>query len=299
MSLACPHVLTIAGSDSGGASGIQADLRTFAALGVRGMAAITVVTAQDSKRVLARLELPPDLVGRQIDAVASDQALGADAAKTGMLGSGPIVEAVAAGVMRHRIGPLVVDPVMVSTGGDRLLAPEAVPALISKLFPLAAIVTPNLAEAGALVGRRLDGVDAMHAAARDILAMGPRAVVIKGGHAADPNRSLDFFFDGSRAETLAAPRILGVVLRGAGCVFSAALAAFLARGLEPLEAVARAKEHVTEAIRRGERQAGRESGNRPFTGQGAGSGPPAAPHGPSDSGFPHPGSTPPPNRRGE
>lgn len=257
MSLVAPRVLSIAGSDSGGASGIQADLRTFAALGVQGMAAITVITAQDSRRVLDRAELPPAIVARQIDAVAEDPALGVDAAKTGMLGSAAIVETVAAGVARHRIARLVVDPVLVSTGGDCLLAPDAIPVLIARLFPLAAVVTPNLSEAETLAGRRLEGVDDVQAAARTILAMGPRAVVIKGGHAADPERASDFFFDGRRAETLVAPRIRGTFVRGAGCVFSAALAAFLARGLDPLEAAQRAKEHVTEAIRRGEREAGK------------------------------------------
>jgi hydroxymethylpyrimidine/phosphomethylpyrimidine kinase len=168
-----------------------------------------------------------------------------------MLCAAPIVEAVAESVARHRIGRLVVDPVMVSTGGDRLLAADALPALIGKLLPLARIVTPNLPEAEALIGRRLEGPDAIRAAAREIQAMGPRAVVIKGGHAADPDHCCDFFFDGTHAETLVAPRIRLSRTRGTGCVFSAAIAAFLARGLDALEAVSQAKAHVTAVCRSG------------------------------------------------
>ena len=186
--------LTIAGSDSGGGAGIQADLRTFAAHGILGTSAITAITAQNSVAVVAAVALDPELVVAQIEAVASDMAVAA--AKTGMLATRAIIDAVARTVARLLIPHLVVDPVMVAKSGDRLLDPEAERAYIEKLFPLATVVTPNLPEAEALLRRPVRDLRAMREAARAIQALGPRAVVVKGGHLAQD--ATDVFFDGER-----------------------------------------------------------------------------------------------------
>ncbi|GAC1655588.1 MAG: bifunctional hydroxymethylpyrimidine kinase/phosphomethylpyrimidine kinase [Candidatus Dormibacteraceae bacterium] len=236
--------LTIAGSDSGGGAGIQADLKTFAALGVHGTCAITAVTAQNTVTVNDVLELPPNLVRAQIDAVMTD--IGAQAAKTGMLSSVAIIEAVAAAVEAHRIQHLVVDPVMVAKGGARLLRDDAVAALRLRLLPLAAILTPNLPEAEALLGHRVFTLDDQRRAARELVVLGARAVVVKGGHAAgDP---IDVFWDGHEMMELAGPRIPTANTHGSGCAFSAAITAGLARGLKPSEAVSAAKDFITGAI---------------------------------------------------
>ena len=240
-----PVALTIAGSDSGGGAGIQADLKTFAALGVHGTSAITAVTAQDTVTVSGVHELPVAMIRAQIDAVAGD--LDVAAAKTGMLSSAAIIEAVAAAIREHRLERLVVDPVMVAKGGARLLREDAVAALRSSLLPLAAVVTPNLPEAEALLGRRVATLEERRQAARDLLALGPRAVVVKGGHA--EGDALDVYWDGVTWRELSAPRVDTPNTHGSGCVFSAAIAAGLARGLAPLEAVSEAKEFITGAIR--------------------------------------------------
>jgi hydroxymethylpyrimidine/phosphomethylpyrimidine kinase len=238
-------VLTIAGSDSGGGAGIQADLRTFAAHGVHGASAITAVTAQNTVAVLDYVALEPRMVVAQIDAVASD--IPVAAVKTGMLATAAIVEAVAEAVARLGLPHLVVDPVMVAKSGDRLLDPAAESAYRERLFPLAEVVTPNLAEAEALVGRRVRSLAQMAEAARELHARGPRVVVVKGGHLeGDP---VDVFFDGLRMEELRAPRIETRNTHGTGCTLSAAIAARLALGHERLEAVRGAKAYLTEAIR--------------------------------------------------
>jgi hydroxymethylpyrimidine/phosphomethylpyrimidine kinase len=239
------RALTVAGSDSAGCAGIQADLRTFAALGVHGLCAVTAVTAQDSRRLTRADEVPLENIERQIDAVIQD--IGVDAAKTGMLSSAPVVELVARKMLQHRIVNLVVDPVIVSTGGDRLLTEEGLAAVKTKLLPAAMLVTPNLREAEALTGRPV--LD-LREAARELHALGARAVLIKGGHADDPARATDLLFDGREFTEFSAPRIPTPNTRGSGCVLSAALAAHLARGSSLREAVGRAKEYVTEAIRR-------------------------------------------------
>ena len=195
-------VMTIAGSDSSGGAGVQADLKTFAALGVYGTCAITAITAQDSRRVHAVHEVPPELVAAQIDAVVLD--IGADAVKTGMLASAEIVRAVAAKVREHRLANLVVDPVLAATSGARLLAEDAVAVLKSDLLPLATVVTPNLPEAEALTGRRLETDDDLEAAAREITALGAKAVVFTGGHASGP-AAVDLLYDGSCLCSFAAP----------------------------------------------------------------------------------------------
>ena len=237
--------LTIAGSDSGGGAGIQADLRTFAAHGLHGASAITAVTAQNTVAVVDYVALEPRMVVAQIDAVASDMPVAA--VKTGMLATGPIVEAVAEAVARRRLPHLVVDPVMAAKSGDRLLDPVAEAAYCERLFPLAEVVTPNLAEAEALLRRPVRTLDAMAQAARDLHALGPRAVLVKGGHLeGDP---VDVFFDGRRLEELRAPRIDTRHTHGTGCTLSAAIAARLALGAGTLEAARGAKAYLTEAIR--------------------------------------------------
>ena len=239
-----PRALTIAGSDSGGGAGIQADLKTFAALGVYGLSALTAITVQNTLGVRAAQDLPPELVEAQIDAVLED--IGADAAKTGMLSRSGIIEAVARCVSRWNLR-LVVDPVMVAKGGDPLLQPEAITTLSTMLLPLAEVITPNLFEAEVLTGQQIETLDDMRAAAQAIHALGPRHVVVKGGHrAADP---VDVYFDGERFVELRAERISTPHTHGTGCTFSAAIAAFMARGLPVDAAVTGAKDYITEAIR--------------------------------------------------
>ena len=238
-------VLTIAGSDSGGGAGIQADLRTFAAHGVHGTSAITAVTAQNSVAVLDWVALEPRMVVAQMEAVASDMKVAA--AKTGMLATAAIVLAVAEAVERLRLPLLVVDPVMVAKSGDRLLDADAESAY-RRLIPLATVLTPNLPEAEALLGRPVRTLADMHGAARALHAMGPRAVVVKGGHL--EGDAIDVFFDGSALEELPAPRIATANTHGTGCTYSAAIAARLALGDPLIEAVRGAKAYLTEAIRR-------------------------------------------------
>jgi len=239
-----PRALTIAGSDSGAGAGIQADLKTFAALRVYGLSALTAITAQNTQGVHAVQDLPPELIRAQIDAVLED--IGADVAKTGMLSSPAIIEEVARCVSRWNLR-LVVDPVMMAKSGDPLLQPEAVTTLSTALLPLAEVITPNLYEAEVLTGQRIETLDDMRAAAQVIYALGPRHVVVKGGHrVADP---VDVYFDGERFVELRGERILTRHTHGTGCTFSAAIAAFIARGLPVDAAVAGAKNYITEAIR--------------------------------------------------
>jgi hydroxymethylpyrimidine/phosphomethylpyrimidine kinase len=242
--LRLPVALTVAGSDSGGGAGIQADLKTFAALGVHGTSAITAVTAQNTVAVTDIVELPVAVVRAQIDAVAVD--IGVQAAKTGMLSSAAIIEAVSAAIAAHRIGNLVVDPVMVAKSGARLLREDAVDILRSWLLPLAAVLTPNLPEVEVLLRHRVATLAERREAARELLALGPRAVVVKGGHA--EGDAVDIYWDGTTWEELAAPRFATANTHGSGCVFSAAIAAGLAKGLDPLAAVREAKEFISGAI---------------------------------------------------
>jgi hydroxymethylpyrimidine/phosphomethylpyrimidine kinase len=245
--LKLPVALTIAGSDSGGGAGIQADLKTFAALGVHGTSALTAVTAQNTLGVTDIMELPPALVTAQIEAVMLD--IGAAAAKTGMLSSAEIIEVVANAIAHFNIRNLVVDPVMVAKGGARLLRDDAVDALRRRLLPLAAVVTPNLPEAEVLLGRPIRTLDERRQAARDLVALGARAAVVKGGHA-DDEQAIDHYFDGTELVELQSPRIATANTHGSGCVFSAAIAADLAKGSDSLAAVLLAKEFITGAIER-------------------------------------------------
>jgi len=242
-----PRALTIAGSDSGGGAGIQADLKTFSALGVYGMTAITAVTVQNTRGVSGYKALSPALVADQIRAVATD--IGVDAAKTGMLATASIVDAVADAVAETGIGNLVVDPVSVSKHGHALLEPEAVDALRTRILPLAALVTPNLPEASGLAGFDVGSRDDMRRAADAVLAMGPGAVLVKGGHLDGADDASDLLVDREGELWLSSPRIDTPHTHGTGCTLSAAIAAHLARGDSLRDAVAAGKAFVTEAIR--------------------------------------------------
>ena len=244
-----PRVLTIAGSDSGGGAGIQADLKTVAALGCYGMSAITALTAQNTLGVRAIHAVPPDFLRAQIDAVVED--IGVDAVKVGMLHSAEVVGCVARAIDAHRLAPVVVDPVMIATSGARLLADDAVRSVIDELFPRAALVTPNLDEAGFLTGRTLRGDDDIRAAAERLLALGAPAVLLKGGHLpGDTVSDLLATRDGRRT-WLCAPRIASANTHGTGCTLSAAIAARLALGDTLDDAVRAAHGYVRRALAAG------------------------------------------------
>ncbi|WP_026370604.1 bifunctional hydroxymethylpyrimidine kinase/phosphomethylpyrimidine kinase [Kallotenue papyrolyticum] len=236
--------LTIAGSDSGGGAGIQADLKTFMAFGVYGASAITAITAQNTLGVRGVELVAPEMVVAQIEAVLDD--IGADAIKTGMLGTAAIIEAVTRTLERYGVTRLVVDPVMVAKSGDRLLAEEAVAALRDRLLPRALVVTPNLPEASVLLGRRVERETEMPAAARDLHALGARYVLLKGGHL--PGDPVDLLFDGRQMIELRAPRIATPHTHGTGCTYAAAIAALLARGVEVEAAVRAARDYLHGAI---------------------------------------------------
>jgi hydroxymethylpyrimidine/phosphomethylpyrimidine kinase len=238
--------LTIAGSDSGGGAGIQADLKTFAALGVYGCSVIAALTAQNTRAVTQVLELPADFVRAQIDAVFAD--LDVKAVKIGMLGTAAVIEAVAAGLERWRPRWVVLDPVMVAKSGDKLLREDAITALCGRLLPLADLITPNLAEAAVLLEEAsIAEAAAMPACAGRLLRLGPAAVLLKGGHLGGP-RSPDLFHDGRQAVWLDAPRTITANTHGTGCTLASAIAAFLAHGWPLAQAVAAAKRYVGAAI---------------------------------------------------
>ncbi|PKB72584.1 MAG: bifunctional hydroxymethylpyrimidine kinase/phosphomethylpyrimidine kinase [SAR202 cluster bacterium Io17-Chloro-G7] len=238
--------MTIAGSDSGGGAGIQADLKTFAALGVYGTSALTAITAQNTVGVTAVHEMPTETISAQIEAVLSD--IGADAVKTGMLASSAIIQCVASELQRRPVPWIVVDPVMVAKSGDALLWEDAIESLKTLLVPLASVITPNIPEAEALTGMKIDSDAQMLAAARKFISMGAKSVVIKGGHREGP--ATDLFFDGSSFHEFTSARIETVNTHGTGCTFASAVAAGLAKGMSLLDAVELAKEFVTEAILR-------------------------------------------------
>ena len=242
-----PKALTIAGSDSGGGAGIQADLKTFSAFRVFGMSVLTAVTAQNSVGVTGVHNLPPEFVTRQLDAVLDD--IGADAVKLGMLSTAPIIGAVAAGLAARRQAHVVLDPVMIAKSGDALLQPDAQTALIERVLPLAEIVTPNLHEAAALAGMPVTSEKEMEEAARRIHARGPQHVLVKGGHLDDS--ATDILWDGRVFTRYPAARVPSKHTHGTGCTLSAAIAAGLALGRALPEAVREAKAYVTAAIREG------------------------------------------------
>jgi hydroxymethylpyrimidine/phosphomethylpyrimidine kinase len=237
--------LTIAGSDSGAGAGIEADLKTFAAHGVYGTVAITAVTAQNTLGVTGIHTLPADMVTAQIEAVFGD--IGADAVKIGVLATPAIVEAVAAAVAALDLPFVVLDPVMVAKSGHRLLDEEAQAALVAELVPKAFVITPNAPEAEVLAEMRIETVDHAREAAERILALGPTAVVVKGGHLAG-DEIIDVFYDGHRMDEIRGPRLPGRSTHGTGCTFSSALAANLALGRPLREAVERARVYVAAAI---------------------------------------------------
>lgn len=242
-----PKALTIAGSDSGGGAGIQADLKTFSAFRVFGMSVITAVTAQNSLGVQGVENLPPAFVALQLRSVLSD--FGAGAAKCGMLSTAPIIEAVAATLADDPVEKLVVDPVMVSKSGDALLQPDARQTLIERVLPLALVVTPNLPEAESLAGIPVASRPDMEEAARRIHRLGPRYVLVKGGHL--KGDAIDLLWNGKAFTAFRAPRIDSGNTHGTGCTLSAAIAAGLARGQAIGDAIRDAKAYVTRAIREG------------------------------------------------
>jgi hydroxymethylpyrimidine/phosphomethylpyrimidine kinase len=247
--------LTIAGSDSSGGAGIQADLKTFAAFGLYGASAITAVTAQSTKGIEAMVALEADFVTAQIEAVAGDFTI--DATKIGMLANAAIVEAVAAAIAELDLALVVLDPVLVSSSGERLLDEDGVRALCAELLPLARVVTPNIPEAEALSGRRIESMDDAREAARRIHDMGAAAVIITGGHAFSephdaprtPHREIvDLLFDGHAFHELRVPRVASRHTHGTGCTLASAVAAGLALGRELADAAARAQQYVAGAI---------------------------------------------------
>ncbi len=245
--------VTIAGSDSGGGAGIQADLKTFSALGVYGASVVTALTAQNTRGVQAIHDVPPDFIAAQMDSVFADLKVGA--AKIGMLSQVAVIETVAAGLDRHRVGQVVLDPVMVATSGDRLLNPDAVSALRRLLFPRCVLVTPNLLEAAALLDQPVArGEDDMLAQGQALLRQGARAVLMKGGHATGET-SVDLLVSPAGAVRLEAPRVATRNTHGTGCTLSSAVAAGLAKGFPLGQAVSEAKDYVTDAIAAADRLA--------------------------------------------
>ena len=243
------RVLSIAGSDSGGGAGIQADLKTFSALGCYGMTAITAITAQNTQGVRAIHGVPAQMLRAQIDAVLED--IGADAVKIGMLHDPEVVRVVVEAIQRHPLQQVVLDPVMVATSGDRLMAAETVHVLVHELFPLASVITPNLDEAALLLDRAIDGADALDAAATALLALGAPAVLLKGGHLpGDTVMDVLALTDGTRLR-LQSPRIVTHNGHGTGCTLSSAIAAYLALGLPLPQAVEQARAYILGAIAAG------------------------------------------------
>jgi hydroxymethylpyrimidine/phosphomethylpyrimidine kinase len=241
-----PRVLTVAGSDSGGGAGIQADLKTMLAIGVHGMSVITAVTAQNSMGVHGYWELPAQAVDAQLGAVIDD--IGVDAVKTGMLAS-PDLVVVAAKRLRDLTAPIVVDPVCVSKHGDALLVPAAIEAIVAELLPISTVVTPNLAEVTRLTGLVVDDSAGQRRAADALLGLGPRWVLVKGGHL--PGDAVDLLTDGDTVVELRSPRLDNAHTHGTGCTLASAIASYLALGLGVPDAVRAAKAYVTGAIAAG------------------------------------------------
>ena len=244
-----PTALTLAGSDSGGGAGIQADLKTFAAHGVFGMSVVTALTAQNTHQVTAVHETPLDVVRAQVDAVATDLPVGA--VKTGMLGSVGVIAEVADGIERHGLGPVVVDPVMVTTTGHSLIDAAAVGAVVERMVPLATLVTPNAHEAARLAGFAVETLSDARRAAAVIRTMGARAVLVKGGHLDGEADAVDLLLDADGEMLLRQPRLDTDTTHGTGCTYASAIAANLARGHALRDAVGRARRYVQGAIAHG------------------------------------------------
>jgi len=244
-----PVALTIAGSDSGGGAGIQADIKSMQANGVFATSAITAITAQNTQAVTQAMDLPIDLIEAQIDAVYDDFTIGA--VKTGMLSSAAIIESVVKKVEQWEMQPLVVDPVMISTSGYVLLQEDAIHYMIHLLIPKATLVTPNTHEASHLTGLDIKTIDDAQEAAKKIFEMGAQAVLVKGGHLEGMGQATDVYYDGNEFDHFHAEFIDTSHTHGTGCTYASAIAAHLARGFELKDAIAYAKEYVTEAIRYG------------------------------------------------
>ena len=241
------NILSIAGVDPSGGAGTAADLKTFSALGAYGMAVVTAVTVQNTQGVRAFAPMAPTLVGDQIDAIFED--IRVDAVKIGMVGTAKIAEAITDALRRHQARHIVLDPVMMAKGGDRLLAEDAIEAVRASLVPLAEVITPNLPEAAVLLdAAEVQDIDAMRAMARNLKALGPASVLLKGGHLAGPESS-DVFFDGATITTFSAPRIATKNTHGTGCTLSSAIAALLPSRPRP-QAIREAKAYLTAALRR-------------------------------------------------
>lgn len=243
------HVLSIAGSDSGGGAGIQADLKTCAALGVYGMTAITAITAQNTQGVRAIHSVPPEVIAAQIDAVAGD--IGVEAVKIGMLHAPEVAEAVAAALERHAFAQVVLDPVMVATSGSVLMEDSTVSVLVKRLFPLASMITPNLDEAALLLGRKLETVEQMRSAAYELQAMGARAVLLKGGHLPGERVADVLLLENGEELVMDDARIATRNTHGTGCALSSAIASYLALGEDLPDAVRMAREFVRKALEAG------------------------------------------------
>jgi hydroxymethylpyrimidine kinase/phosphomethylpyrimidine kinase len=250
--------LTIAGSDSGGGAGIQADLKTFHSFNVFGMSVLTSITAQNTLDVRAVHDIPPEIIGEQIEAVMED--IGADSVKTGMISSKEIIEVVADRIKKFRIKQLVVDPVMVAQSKDRLLKKNAELSLVKKLLPLALIVTPNVHEAELISGIRIKTMKDARKAAQMIYEKGPYFVLLKGGHLHDKEVAVDILFDGKKFDYFKAQRIETPNTHGTGCTFSAAITACLSKGMDVHTAVEAAKNYITRAIQNAPDDIGKGSG---------------------------------------
>lgn len=238
--------LTIAGSDSSGGAGIQADLKTFMAFGVYGMSAITAITAQNTVGVQGIFELPTDMITKQMNSIMSD--IGTDAAKTGMLSSPEIVHTVAETIKKFNIPNIVVDPVMVAKSGDPLLSENARTVVKEDLLPLATVITPNLFEAEAILRQSIRTVDDMKSAAIELKKIGCRWVVVKGGHLTGGKEAIDVVYNGNNLYLMSSPFIQTKNTHGTGCTFSSAIAAGLAKGSDPLAAIRNAKDYIAKAI---------------------------------------------------
>jgi hydroxymethylpyrimidine/phosphomethylpyrimidine kinase len=251
-----PCAVTIAGSDSGGGAGIQADLKTFAALGVHGTSAITCITAQNPNGVSGIQPIRTEMVTKQLEAIFGG--FQPSAAKTGMLFSAEIIRAVAKFFRKQRRVALVVDPVMVATSGARLLKPSAIRALEQELLPLARLVTPNLSEAEVLIGKRISSLDEMRAAAREIHERFGCATLVKGGHLKNSPQAADIFYDGKNEIILRAKFVKGVSTHGTGCTLSAAIAGYLAQGRDIPSSIRLSKKFITQAIQQSRKVSGHD-----------------------------------------